>query len=578
MGGASGLGGTGRSDRQTVDVLVVGGGLAGSLAALQAARTGARTALLLKGGPGRGARSTTAVSGGGFAAALPGAATGDSPDEHFRDTLCGGEFLNDQRLVRIMVDEAPRRIAYLETLGVRFERDDSGYRRRQAPGHRHPRSLMAADMGQLLQALGTRVRESGVDVLRGLTLAEVVVADGRAAGVLCFGKDGRRLVVQAGATILATGGFGRLYPVTSNPPFATGDGHACGYRAGARLRDLEFIQFTPAGLLGPAPLRGWSINHELLSHPAARIRDHRGEARSVFGPGLAGDLGHRLDAIRLLHRETRQVAGAAVRLDLRDVPRADIDRVDPALAEALATCGMDPARDLLEIAPEVHFSIGGLDVDEWGATSRQGLFAVGEVAGGCHGANRLTHNAFPEVIVFAPRAGQAAGERARGRVGMQEVPPAAGADLECIPAPGVREALQEGMLVAAGPVRSGEGLEAGLAVLRTLRSRTLETAGGGPGELLAGLATRNLLEVAEIVLRAALRRTESRGAHFREDHPQRDDRRWLVSQLAEPGADGPQFVERPVGLPHLRPAAAPPHRPAGHEPEGTGQPGSRRKE
>jgi succinate dehydrogenase/fumarate reductase flavoprotein subunit len=534
--------------------------------------------MLLKGGPGRGARSTTAVSGRGFAAALPGAPSGDSPDEHFRDTLCGGEFLNDQRLVRIMVDEAPQRIAYLETLGVEFERDASRYRRRQAPGHSHPRSVMAGDMGQLLRALGTRVRESGVEVLRGLTLAEVLVADGRAAGALCFGEDGRRLVVQASATILATGGFGRLYPVTSNPPFATGDGHTCGYRAGARLRDMEFIQFTPAGLLGPAALRGWSINHELLWHPAARIRDHRGEARSDFGPERAGDLVHRLEAIRLLHRETRRVAGAAVRLDLRDVPRADVDRVDPALAEALATCGMDLARDLLEIAPEAHFSMGGLDVDEWGATSLPGLFAVGEAAGGCHGANRLTHNAFPEVIVFAPRAGQAAGERARSMAGVQEAQPAAGADLECIPAPGVREALQEGMLVAAGPIRSDEGLEAGLAALQTLRSRTVETASGEPGELLAGLATRNLLDLAEIVLRAALRRTESRGAHFREDHPQPDDRRWLVSQLAEHGADGPQFVERRVGLSHLHPEAAPPHRPADHESDGTGQPGSRRKE
>jgi len=542
-------------------VLVVGGGIAGCLAALEAARTGARTAMVLKGGPGRGARGSTAVAGGGFAAALGRTDLGDSPQEHFRDTLRGGEFLNDQRLVRVMVEEAPGRIQYLEALGIEFERDAREYRQRQAPGHSHARSVMVAGgrMGELGRVLADRVKESGVEVHRALTLADLLVADGRAVGAACLAEDGQRVDLYAEAVVLATGGLGQLYPVTSNPVYMTGDGYACGYRAGARLRDMEFVQFTPAGLVHPESLHGLSINHELLAHPGVRVLDGRRELVSVPGKGMAHDLAFRLELIRLFHREIqsgRATPHGGLYLDLREVTAEEVSRLSPALWDALVAQGIDPSREILEVAPEVHFFMGGLQVNEIGETSLPGLFAVGEAAGGCHGANRLTHNAFPEVIVFAPRAGKAAGECSLHMAGRKSPEPAPLAEWGWPAAPDLRRELQAMMLAAAGPMRSAEGLASGIAKLQELRSAASGKPTGDPEDLLAALATRNLFQVAELVLLSALRRDESRGSHFREDYPARNDARWLVNLVVERGPEGPRIREKPTDLSYLTPEAA----------------------
>lgn len=541
-------------------VLVVGGGIAGCLAALEAARTGARTVMLLKGGPGRGARGNTAVAGGGFAAALGHTDPGDSPQEHFRDTLRGGEFLNEQRLVRVVVEEAPARIQYLEGLGVEFERDAGGYRQRQAPGHSHPRSVMVAGgrMGDLGRVLADRVKEHGVEVHRGLTLAEVLVADGRAVGAVCLSEDGRRMDLAADAVVLATGGLGQLYPVTSNPVFMTGDGYACGYRAGARLRDMEFVQFTPAGLVHPEPLCGLSISHELLAHPGVRVLNGRRDLVSVPGVEILRDLTVRLEMIRRFHRAIQSglvTPHGGLYLDLREVTAEEVGRLSPSLPDALVATGIAPGRDLLEVAPEVHFFMGGLAVDEAGETSLPGLYAVGETAGGCHGANRLTHNAFPEVIVFAPRAGKAAGLWSLSMVGGTLPEPAPLPPWDWSPAPDLRRALQTMMLAAAGPTRSAEGLTRGIAKLQELRAAASDHRTADPGGPLEAHATRNLVQVAELVLRSALRREESRGSHFREDYPARNDARWLVTLIVEQGPEGARIQEQPPDLSSLRPEA-----------------------
>ncbi|MCL4531855.1 MAG: FAD-binding protein [Actinobacteria bacterium] len=545
----------------STDVLVVGGGIGGSLAALEAARTGARTAMVLKPSPGRGAQSNTAVAGGGFAAAFGHSDPNDTPEEHFHDTVRGGEFLNDQRLVRVMVDEAPDRVRYLESLGVEFERDGDMYRQRQAPGHSHPRSVMVTGgrMSQLGRVMGERVKEIGVEVHRGLTLVEVLVADGRTVGAACLTEDGRRVDLRAGAVILATGGLGRLYPVTSNPRFMTGDGLAAGYRAGAHLRDMEFVQFTPAGLLLPESVRGLSVNHELLAHPKARVLNGRREQLATLGSQVVRDLGFRLDLIRLFHSEIQDGRGTAhggVYLDLREVPSEAIARLSPALWDLLVSAGGDPTSQLLEAAPEVHFFMGGLDVDETGETSLPGLFAVGEVAGGCHGANRLTHNAFPEVIVFAPRAGKVAGERAVMLRGGAVPEPEPLEDWNWPEAPDLLEELRAAMLAEGGPIRTAGGIAPGLAKLRELRGELSRRPRDGQKELHAGLATRNLFQVAELVLRSARLREESRGSHFREDHQARDDARWLVNLLVERGLEGPRLWQRPVDLAYLQPETA----------------------
>ncbi|MHB1416695.1 MAG: FAD-dependent oxidoreductase [Chloroflexota bacterium] len=543
------------NERETTDVLVVGGGLAGTLVALEAARTGARTTMVLKGGPGRGASTITAVSGGGFAAALGHTDPTDSPDEHLRDMLVGGEFLNDQRLARLVVEEAPARISYLAELGVQFEREGEKYLQRQAPGHSHPRSVMTpgAHMGQLVRTLAECAKGAGVIVRRGLAAADVLVADGRAVGVECIAEGGSRVDLLAGAVVLATGGGGRLYPVTSNPPAATGDGYALGYRAGARLRDMEFAQCTPAGLVHPERLRGYSVNHEILAHPQARILDGRGEPLADLGLALMRDLDFRLDLIRLFYRAIQAGRGTphgGVYLDLREVSAGDAGHLAPGLGDVLRAAGIDPTRDLLEVAPEVHFFMGGLAVDEYGQTTVPGLYAAGETVGGCHGANRLTHNAFPEIIVLSPRTGKAAGELAllsRGPAAPEPLP----AEWLWPAAPDLVARLETTMLATAGPVRTAAGLAEGLAAVRRLREEAAARPAGG--EILKGLALRNLCQVAEMVLLSAGRRAESRGSHYRKDHPAQDDKRWLVNLLIEKRSAGLRLWERPVELPYLRP-------------------------
>ena len=547
------------SRERECDVLVVGGGLAGMLVALESVRAGARTMMVLKGGPGRGSATNTAISGGGIAAALGHTDPTDSPEEHLRDMLAGGGFLNDQRLARLVVEEAPSRIRYLAELGVEFEREGERYLQRQAPGHSHPRSVMTpgAHMGQLVRTLAERAKEAGVTVRRGLAVAEVLVADGRAVGAACLAEDGSRVDFSAGAVVLATGGAGRLYPVTSNPPAATGDGYALGYWAGARLRDMEFAQCTPAGLVHPGRLHGYSVNRELLAYPQARILDGKGEALADLGPALVRDLAFRLDLIRLFHRTIQAGRGTphgGVYLDLRDVPAAEAERLAPGLYNVLRTAGVDPERDLLETAPEVHFFMGGLEVDQYGQTTVPGLYAAGETVGGCHGANRLTHNAFPEIIVLSPRAGKAAGEYALA-LGERAHP-----EPEPLPyewrwpaAPDLLARLQATMLKAAGPVRTAQGLAAGLDALRQLREELAQRPLVGREGLRDGLALRNLCQVAEMVLLSAQRREESRGSHYREDFPARDDRRWLVNLLVEKGPAGPRLWERAVDLADMRP-------------------------
>jgi L-aspartate oxidase len=471
------------------DVLVLGAGLAGLYAALAAARQGADVVLATKGSL---QASNSYMAQGGVAAVVAG---DDSLPEHAADTITAGRGLCDPAAVDVLVAEGPGRIADLEGLGVRFDRDPAGaYLLGREGGHGRRRILHAdgaATGAAIAGALIARVEaEPRIRVLEH-TAALALAGDGEAcSGAWLLGHDELRRA-QARMTLLATGGACALFHRTTNPPGATGDGIALAYRAGAAVRDMEFVQFHPTALAGGG--RAFLIS-EAVRGEGAHLVDATGR-RFMVDTHPDAELAPR-DVV------TRTIAallgnGGAAYLDLRHLDRAHVLDRFANLAAGCRRAGLDLAADLIPVAPAAHYLMGGIATDLEGATSIAGLYAVGECAAtGVHGANRLASNSLLECFVFSGRAvahGLAAPSGAT-EPGRPPVRPLARA-----PLPELRRRMWDG----AGPVRSEDGLTA----------------------LLAWLGERpdsNPVLVAGLIAGAALRRTESRGGHLRADHPETD--------------------------------------------------------
>ncbi len=544
------------------DVLLVGGGGAGLRAAIAIAETNPRLsiAVVSKVYP---MRSHTVSAEGGAAGVV---APDDSLDEHAYDTISGGDWLSDQDAVEAFVKEAPQELLRLEHWGCPWSREPDGrIAVRPFGGMKKMRTWFAADktgFHMLHTLFQTTLRYASVVRYDEWFVTKLLVDDGHVQGVVAIElMSGKVETITARAVILCTGGCGRVFPFTTNANIKNGDGMALAFRAGAPLKDMEFVQYHPTGL----PFTGILITEAaraeggyLINKDGYRyLQDYnlgRPEPKPVF---RSMELGPR---DRLSQAFVQEVAkgrtidtpyGHVVHLDLRHLGEKVIDTKLPFVRElCLKYQNIDPVKDLIPVRPVVHYMMGGVHTDIDGATPLAGLYAAGEVA--CvsiNGANRLGSNSLPELLVFGARAGRAAAEYAAGEVRTRPAVLAQARDEqrqlanEFLHRSGgrerlatLREEMQKTMEESAGIYRSGDALARATDRLRELRerfgdlriedqSRTFNT------ERVAALELSFMLDVAEGIVSAALRREESRGAHQRTDFPARDDQRFLAHSL-----------------------------------------------
>jgi L-aspartate oxidase len=504
--------------------IVVGSGIAGLTVALHAVDLGCRVTLVTKDVL---EHANTRYAQGGIAGVM---FDDDRADDHVRDTLIAGAGLSDPEAVRVLANEGPARIRELIDLGVAFDRDDAGaFVKGLEAAHSYPRILHAggdATGTAIEKALVGRLRGSDVGVIEHAFLIDLVVADDRVTGVELLvgetsGGAGERVMVEADAVVLATGGAGELYAHSTNPVVATGDGIAAAIRAGAAVADLEFFQFHPTVLTaGEAFLVSEAVRGE-----GATLVDEHGR-RFAFDAHPDGELAPRDVVARAIARQMETQGGRPVFLDATTLHGTDaaargafLARRFPTIDHAVRERGFDWAREPIPVTPAAHYLMGGVTTDLHGRTSLPGLYAVGEVARtGVHGANRLASNSLLEGAVFGARAGDAiAADAASGiwpaaggvRLTMERRRPPTPAPAAVTPFS--RRALQELMWEHAGLVRNAEGLGSAASVLDAwgAQTRTPRTEHEHENE--------NLLLVGQQLVAAALERRESVGAHYRSD-------------------------------------------------------------
>jgi L-aspartate oxidase len=502
-----------------LDLLVLGSGVAGLSAAVRAAslERGMRVGVLTKGAL---IDSATRWAQGGVAAVLGSDREEDTTDLHFADTLAAGAGLCDVDAVRVLVDEGPQRVRELIALGAVFDTDHEGrLLLAREGGHSLPRIVHAggaATGAEIERALIEAVRTTAAAVMERWFALDLVVDGGRCRGVVALDANGEQREVRAAHTMVATGGAGQLFAVTTNPVQATGDGIAMALRAGVAVADVEFMQFHPTAL-----------HHPLMPRPllSEALRGHGALLRDVNGERFVDELLPRDQVSRAMTARMLELGADHCFLDATGLD--DFDARFPTIAAGVRAIGLDPTRDWLPVAPAAHYLSGGIVTDLDGAASVPGLWACGEAAcTGVHGANRLASNSLLEGMVFAPRVIEAID---RGK----DAPDATGAMRAVLTPSGFgrrfrthpvgilrperwgdggatqRDGLQRAMTEGAGVLRSAGSLEA--------TRKELEALGDPADE-----ENRNLLTVAHALLAAAEERTETRGAHARSDHPQTD--------------------------------------------------------
>ena len=500
------------------DFLVIGSGIAGLRAAIALAEAG-RVIVLTKADP---RESNTGYAQGGIAAAI---GDDDSPDLHARDTMAAGDGLCVAEAVRVLTHDGPRYVRELIEWGAAFDRDADG---RPALGRDaahtvrrvlHARDATGREIGRVLWhkvAADPRVTVFG-DALA----LSLEARDNVCAGARFIDRDGRIHAVEAERTLVATGGGGQVFRETTNPAIATGDGIAMAFEAGARVTDLEFVQFHPTVLSAEGAPR--FLLSEALRGEGARLVNDAGE-RFVQRYEPAGDLASRDLVARAIAREAQRT-GAPIYLTLAHLDPEFVRGRFPTIAEACRQAGFDLATDRIPVSPAAHYVMGGVETDLDGRTSVERLFAAGEAAcTGVHGANRLASNSLLEGLVFGARAAAAmlAPVRAAALSGssVDRVPVQRGG--RDAPDP---QAIRDLMWRHAGLVRSRDGLAGAVAQLAAWSAAAAGRREACPDDREAR-RTASLAAVGHLVARAALRREESRGGHFRADFPQRDDIHW----------------------------------------------------
>jgi succinate dehydrogenase / fumarate reductase flavoprotein subunit len=583
-------------ERREHDVLVIGAGGAGLSAAIAASAGGVRVGLVCKSLLGK---AHTVMAEGGIAAALANVDERDSWRVHFADTMRGGQYINDWRMAELHAKEAPDRVRELEAWGALFDRTADGrILQRQFGGHKYPRLAHVGDRTglEMIRTLQDHGVHRGIEVFMETTVVRLLLDDGRMAGAVAYDREkGRFHVFAARAVVLATGGIGRAYKITSNSWEYTGDGHALAYHAGAELVDMEFVQFHPTGMVWPPSVRGILVT-EAVRGDGGVLKNSEGRrfmfddipesyrAQTAADPEegwryTQGDkdarrppeLLTRDHVARCIVREVKEGRGSphgGVYLDIAWIRERvknhaeHIKRKLPSMYHQFKQLAdLDITEEPMEVGPTTHYMMGGVKVDAETQMSRvAGLFAAGECGAGLHGANRLGGNSLSDLLVFGQRAGDYAAAFARKetarRIDERQVEAAARwavgfFERESDEGPfRIQRDLQQLMQEKVGIVRAQGEMEEALGSILGLEERAARVGVDGNREYNPGWHTAmdlaNLLMVSEAIARAAIERTESRGAQFREDHPSKDSAWDRTRILVRKGPGGRMELEREI--------------------------------
>ena len=579
------------------DVLVIGAGGAGLRAAIEASAHGVSVGVICKSLLGK---AHTVMAEGGIAAAMANVDERDTWRVHFADTMRGGQYLNNPRMAELHAKEAPARVRELEAWGALFDRTKDGrILQRNFGGHAYPRLAHVGDRTglEMIRTLQDHGIHQGLDVHMECTVLTLLKDGDRMAGVVAYERErGRFMVFHARAIVLATGGIGRAFRITSNSWEYTGDGHALAFAAGADLIDMEFVQFHPTGMVWPPSVKGILVTEGVRGEGGVlRNRDGR---RFMFDdiPALYKDqtadnedegwrytqgdrnarrppeLLTRDHVARCIMREVREGRGSphgGVYLDIswigermKHAPEHIKRKLPSMYHQFMQLAGVDITKEAMEVGPTTHYMMGGVRVDADSQMSTvPGLFAAGECGAGLHGANRLGGNSLSDLLVFGQRAGEHAARFAKahgaGRVNPDQVEAATREAL----APFDRAAkgsaerpyaiqsdLQDCMQDLVGIVRREEEMTQAVEKIQAFRQRAARVGVDGNREYNPGWHTaldlKNLLVVAECIARAALDRQESRGAHFRDDYPKKSEAAGTVTTVVRKGRDGSVQVSR----------------------------------
>ena len=577
------------------DVLVIGAGGAGLRAAIEASAQGASVGLVCKSLLGK---AHTVMAEGGVAAALANVDDRDGWRVHFADTMRGGQYLNNWRMAELHAREAPERVRELEAWGALFDRTADGrILQRNFGGHRYPRLAHVGDRTglEMIRVLQDRGVHQGISVYMETNVTTLLTDDGRVTGAFAYERErGRFMVFRAKAVVLATGGIGRAFKITSNSWEYTGDGHALAYHAGADLIDMEFVQFHPTGMVWPPSVRGILVTEGVRGEGGVLVNsqgrrfmfddipdNYRAQTADTPEEGwryTQGDkdarrppeLLTRDHVARCIVREVREGRGSphgGVFLDIawtrQKLPKAEehIRKKLPSMYHQFKQLAdIDITKVPMEVGPTTHYVMGGIRVDgDTQMSTVPGLFAAGECAAGLHGANRLGGNSLSDLLVFGKRAGEHAAKFAAdsppASIDPGQVEQAALRALMPFERSGsgespyaVQEALQGMMQDLVGIVRREEEMERATHEIGALRERATRVGVPGNREYNPGWHTAldlsNLLTVSEAVARCGVERKESRGAHFRDDYPDKDPSQATFNLAVRKGEGGRMELRR----------------------------------
>lgn len=528
------------------DVLIIGSGGAGARAAIEVSKNGLNPVIISKGLSFKS--GCTGMAEGGYNAAFAYVDEGDSKKIHYDDTVKGGQFINDPELVKILVDESPDRLVDLEDYGALFDRQDSGLLNQRAfGGQTFRRTCFQGDRTghEIITALKEEVIRRNIATFDEIMISSLIVKDFKVQGAIGISiKDSKTVVFKAKSTILATGGAGQMYPITSNTIQKDGDGFILAYNAGAELIDLEQIQFHPTGMLYPDSRKGVLVTEAVRGEGGILLNKDNERFMSNYDPRM--ELATRDVVARAIYNEIREGRGnekGGVYLDISHLDDKTIEEKLETMLLQFLDVGLDIRNEAMEVAPTAHHFMGGIRIDADAKTNVDNLFAAGEVTGGIHGANRLGGNSLADTQVFGKRAGISASKNILDaddskkeffntelniqQIENEEKKLASYTHKGNISPITVKKEIQNIMWDGVAIIRNADGLKEAfkkiIAIEEKLDDLDVPEDPKYNTALINSIEIRNMIELAKLIIKSAFIRRESRGSHFREDFPEKSD-------------------------------------------------------